>query len=238
MAWLSQQRYESELSSEVAAFAVACGKQDLDATVATCPEWTVRDLVAHVGTAYRTVGGLVRSGMTELKGAAPVRPPMEPPADWAAWLTEGAAEFITTVRDHGFDSPIWTWQPAYPIAGFWLRRLLHDLVIHHFDADPAARVAPDLAADGIDDILGTVATLAGRGSMSGLTGDGETLQFRAPGGAWHATLTPTGMRYREGEAPADETIEDPDLLLVLNRRVAPATTPGPIFTRWLATTRF
>ena len=233
MAWLSPERYESEFAAETAGFAAAAARHDLSAQVPTCPEWTYRDLIVHVGSGHRYATGLITAGAT---GPRPLTR-AEPAADWAGWLTDGAAALIGAVRRAGFDQPVWSWQPQCQTAGFWLRRMLHDEIIHRFDAEPAARVAADLAADGVSDLLATLATLAGTRAMPGLTGTGETLQFRAPGGAWHATLTPTGIEWRAGEAPADETVDTPELLLVLNRRLPPAG-PGPIFERWLASSRF
>lgn len=117
--------------------------------------------------------------------------------------------------------------------------MLHDELIHRLDADPSGTVAPDLAADGVSDMLATVATLAG--PVMKLSGTGETLQFRATGGAgaWHVTLTPAGVEWRTGSSPADETVEAPvrDLLLLLNRRIEPVE-PGPLFARWFAATAF
>jgi hypothetical protein len=117
--------------------------------------------------------------------------------------------------------------------------MLHDELIHRLNADPAGTVAPDLAADGVSDLLATVATLAG--PVMDLRGTGETLQFRATdtGGAWQATLTPAGVEWQSGSFPADETVEAPvrELLLLLNRRIAPVE-PGPLLARWHAATRF
>jgi len=240
MSWLSQQRYEAEFKAETAAFAEAVARQDLGATVPTCPEWTFHDMIVHVGSGHRWATELIASGA---QTPAPINR-VEPPADWAQWLVLGARLLTEAVRWRGFDQRVWTWQPTAPTAGFWLRRMLHDEIVHRLDADPAGDLVADLAADGVADLLATIATLSrltGHPLGMRLRGDGETLQFRATdgAGAWHATLTPAGVDWQAGEAPADETIEAParELLLLLNRRVPPAD-PGPLFTRWLAATRF
>lgn len=120
MAWLSPERYASELEAETDRLAAAAGRQSPAATVPTCPDWTVRDLVTHVGS--------------------------------------GAA-----VHQSGFDSKVWTWQPAHQTPGFWLRRMLHDEIVHRFDAEPGGDLAPDVAADGIADILLVFETIVGPG---------------------------------------------------------------------------
>jgi uncharacterized protein (TIGR03083 family) len=235
MSWLSQERYEAAFESETAAFVAAAERQDLGAVVPTCPEWTYRDLIGHVGTGHRYAAGLIA------QGAASAVPfvKIEAPEVWQPWVTSGARELIDTIRGYGFDKPVWTWQTTDPVAGFWLRRMLHDLVIHRFDADPAGELDPGLAADGISDMLATVATMAGGSWMKDVTGRSGSLQLRTPEGAWHVTVHPGGVDWREGEGPADETVTGSslELLLVLNRR-RPSADPGPLLTHWLTTTRF
>ena len=237
MGGLAQERYEQEFRAETGRFAAAAARHDPSAVVPACPEWTFRDLVAHVGSGHRYAAELITSRTTE---PVPV-PKLDPPDQWGGWLVEGSELLLRAAREHGFDRPVWTWRPADRTAGFWVRRMLHDEIIHRLDADPAGPLAPELAADGVADFLTTVATLAGHPRGMRLTGSGETLQFRATDhpGAWHVTLTPAGVEWRPGAAGADETIEAPvrDLLLLLNRRVPPAA-PGPLLARWIAATKF
>jgi uncharacterized protein (TIGR03083 family) len=237
MGWLSQERYEQEFRAETARFTAAAGRHDPAAVVPACPEWTYRDLVAHVGSGHRYAAEVITAARTE--PLPPTR--LDPPEHWPDWLREGAEQLIGAAREHGFGAPVWTWQPTDRTAGFWVRRMLHDEIVHRFDADPAGALAPDLAADGVSDFLATVATLTGLPIGMHLTGTGETLQFRATddAGVWHVTLTPAGVRWRTGEGAADETVEAParDLLLMLNRRIPPVA-PGPLFTRWIAATTF
>jgi uncharacterized protein (TIGR03083 family) len=233
MEWLSQQEYETAFESETAAFVAAAARHDPAAMVPTCPDWTYRQLIGHVGTGHRYACGLISRGADSPQPYERI----EPPAQWQQWLTDGAAELIAAVRAYGFAEPVWNWQPADPRAGVWLRRMLHDEIIHRFDADPAGELAPELAADGIQDLLVVISTLAGT-SMA-LTGTGETLRLRTPEGTWLATVHPEGVSWQEGDGPAGETLTGSSLevLLVLNRRRPPAE-PGPLLTGWLASTRF
>jgi uncharacterized protein (TIGR03083 family) len=235
MRWLSQQRYEAAFEAETARFIAAAERQDPAATVPTCPQWTYRDLIAHVGTGHRFAIEAIARGTDD----PPPYAVIEAPEQWPQWLTDGAERLIAAIRERGFDEPVWTWQQAYPGAGFWLRRMLHDDIIHRFDADPDGDLAPDLAADGIGDILDVATTLAATPLMKALTSRSGTLQLRTPEGAWHVTVDATGAAWRDGEAPADETVtgSSTELLLVLNRRRSPVD-PGPFFAHWLAATKF
>ena len=155
------------------------------------------------------------------------------------------------MRERGFGEEVWTWNPKHQTAGFWLRRMVHDLVVHRFDAEAAAStqntapagadsaLARDLAADGVADLLLCLEM------FQGLAGAGETLQFRATDipRSWHVTLTSSGIAWTDGDRPADVTVAAPvlTLLLVLNRRLpAPATVEGDagLWERWRAGSRF
>jgi hypothetical protein len=187
-----------------------------------------------------------------------VSPPRQP-EEWADWLSAGARRLAEVIRDGGPDRPVWTWQTEMT-AGFWLRKMLHDEVVHRFDAELAGGrlgdVAPDLAADGVSDLLTSIVTLSPPDSrdpiFAGLVGTGETLQLQAtdPGTAtaaeWFVTRTPSGVGWRHGHAPADVAVRAParELLLVLNRRLEP-TREGveiagdrALFTYWLEHSRF
>ncbi|WIN00480.1 maleylpyruvate isomerase N-terminal domain-containing protein [Actinoplanes oblitus] len=231
MDWLTADRYLSAMESETALLAAAVTGRDPGERVPTCPEWTMRDLVSHVGTGHRLSAGVIEREATAPPAYELVAAP-EAAAEWPGWLTAGAAGLIAAVREHGFGAHVWTWVPRYPTAGFWVRRMLHDLIIHRFDATsarvPAVHVGgeldddlavdgvaavhvggdldDDLAVDGVADILLCFATISGRGPgspMAGLRGAGETLRFGAGDRSWHVTLTPDGVTWRDGAGPAD-----------------------------------
>ncbi|WP_249997802.1 maleylpyruvate isomerase family mycothiol-dependent enzyme [Actinoplanes sp. M2I2] len=235
MDWLAPERYATELEAEAGRLGPAAAGQDPGAIVPACPEWTVRDLVSHVGTGHRFAATIIETG-------APARyeridAPAEPAA-WTPWLLDGARRLNAAVSSHGFDGAVWTWHPRHQTAGFWLRRMVHDQIIHRFDAAQDGDLAPDLAADGIADSLLTFEVIGA------LRGDGETLRFRATdlSRTWHVTLTSDGPAWTEDDRPADVTVTAParELLLVLNRRLpAPELAGDPaLWERWLAGSRF
>ncbi|MEU8662721.1 maleylpyruvate isomerase family mycothiol-dependent enzyme [Actinoplanes philippinensis] len=249
MDWLEPRRYAAELEVETDRLAGAVGRLSPAAVVPTCPDWTVRDLVAHVGTGHRYATGVIERAATAPVPFEALRAP-EDPGDWPGWLAAGARGLVEAVGKHGFDSPVWTFIPAHRIAGFWLRRMVHDEIIHRFDADPAGDLAADLAADGIADLLTVFATVTGPAAADPrrrqLTGAGETLLLRATdtGGRWLVTLHGGGMRWEEAEAEADVVYQGPvlDLLLVVNRRRPPAADrvhgDRQLLDRWLDLIRF
>ena len=53
------------LAAAVDSFANAIEGADLSTPVPTCPEWTLRDLVTHMGQIHRWVDGIVRERLQE-----------------------------------------------------------------------------------------------------------------------------------------------------------------------------
>ena len=103
----------------------------------------------------------------------------------------GARRLATAVRECGPDTVVWTWT-ADQTAGFWLRKMVHEGLIHRFDAELAvglkSPVIGDLAADGITDLLVSIATLSPPDSadpiFAQLCGRGQTLHFTPPIPGW------------------------------------------------------
>jgi uncharacterized protein (TIGR03083 family) len=242
---MEHQRYEAEFAAEVARLATVASGLDPARTVVSCPEWTVRDLVTHVGRGHRWAATLVAERRTAPGEFGTAGAPTDP-ADWAGWLTGGADGLVEAIRETGADHPVWTWQRD-PTAGFWLRRMLHDLIVHRFDAELTAGgpgpIGADLAADGVDDMLGCLAVI-GRATLAGA---GETLRFEAvdhPAG-WLAERTPAGVTWNDhDDAAADVTVRAPvrELLLLLNRRIGPGavqvTGDGALLAHWWENSKF
>ena len=131
----------------------------------TCPEWTVRDLVAHQGMVHRWATALVRGERPTDEEVAAYETAGAAAADPLAWLGDGAAELARSITDAP-DGPRGAGLPERRAAGpgFWARRQCHETTIHAVDAMAASLgrpprpdevwVDPDLAGDGIDELLG------------------------------------------------------------------------------------
>jgi uncharacterized protein (TIGR03083 family) len=208
-----------ELRDQTAAFAEVVAGVAPDEKVPTCPEWLLRDLVGHIGQAPRWAAGIVRSGEP-----APPPDPRDaepgPPAGWTDWLLAGADELLDAVA--AVDTTVWTLVGPRP-AGWWVRRLLADLVVHTadaaFTADVPYRVSPDRAADTISEGLDVLAT-PGLATFQG-SGTGTIALRPSTGDGWLITRTTSGLTWRPGTSPADMTLQGSaqDLLLVFTRRV-------------------
>ena len=247
-------RYATEFRAETDRLGSALLDIDPALTLPTCPEWTVRDLVNHVGNGHRWSAGMVETAATVPPPQTTVDAPEDPMA-WAGWLTAGAEQLLTAVTARGPDAPVWTWR-ADGTAGFWVRKMLHDEVIHRFDIELArgrlGELPPDLAVDGVEDWLDTAATLSPPGGwasgFSGLVGAGETIHLHVtdPGlvGEWLIRRTPDGAIWQPGHERADVAVRGLVLtmLLVVNRRLGPehleVLGDAAVFDHLLANSRF
>jgi uncharacterized protein (TIGR03083 family) len=130
-----------------------------DVAVPSCPGWTVADLVEHLTSLLRWVRESVARGVTTNPDAR-VTPVPRP--DWPDALDGLRRELTGTIEtldalDPEF--PAWTWPAQAKKAGFWQRRMAHEVSVHRWDAELAAgRPTPietKLAADGVNEVLDT-----------------------------------------------------------------------------------
>jgi uncharacterized protein (TIGR03083 family) len=148
------------LRAEGAAFRVAVVDAELDTRVPSCPEWTVADLVTHLGLVYQYVGQHIGRGVTappekRLKDQEP--PP--PGTDLVAWWDERYADIVALLDPLDPGAPAWNWAPQSKRVAFWDRRVAHETAVHRWDAQfatiNAEPIEPKLAADGICEVLDT-----------------------------------------------------------------------------------
>ena len=94
--------------------AAAVATADPDGAVPSCPEWTVRDLVRHMGGVHRWAAGFVTSGRTEPSDADldEVVGTWPADADLAAWLGQGCADLVAALAAAPDDLQCWTFLPA------------------------------------------------------------------------------------------------------------------------------
>lgn len=137
-----------------AALAARAAATGPDAPVPTCPGWSVRDLVAHVGTVHRWAERIVRTS-----ASGPLEADALPPGDdeLVDWFLDGHASLVTMLGSAPADAACWTFLPAPTPLAFWSRRQAHETTVHAIDAGAAADQPVHLgtadAVDGLDELL-------------------------------------------------------------------------------------
>lgn len=240
MTLLAHDRYCDAIELEVRRLRdVVTSGADLSATVPTCPDWSLERLVRHTGGALRWVELIVRTKAQEnvqdeqvplLDGPAAEGDP----AALDAWLAETGEMLVAALREAGPDTKVWAWAGDLS-SGFWARRMTHELVIHRADATLAAglpyEVAPDVAADAIDEWLGIIEfvqrTRPHDGAAAELRGTGRSIHLHATdtppelNAEWVVELTEEGASWRRDHEKATVALRGAltDVLLAFYRRL-------------------
>ncbi|WP_432105481.1 maleylpyruvate isomerase family mycothiol-dependent enzyme [Streptomyces sp. bgisy091] len=235
MKLLAHERYCDEILTQTALLGALLDGADITRRVPTCPDWTLRDLVVHVGGAHRWVGEIVRGRAAEdipedrVPGIG--GPEGEGTEALRTWLSDGASATVEALREAGPDTEVWTWAWERRTA-FWARRMAHETAVHRADAalatDTPFEVAPDLAADTIDEWLQIVAFAQAGGDPEAaeLRGGGRSLHLHAtdvPGAEWLIEFGEEAFTWRAAHAKATVALRGPltELMLAFNRRQKP-----------------
>jgi uncharacterized protein (TIGR03083 family) len=204
-----------------------------DTIVPTAPEWTVADLVEHVGQTQHWAAEIIERRITDptqLPTELAVRP--DDPAEWQAWLTESAQRVAAACSDDALDAPVFN-AAADGRTGtqFWMTSMLNESVVHGADAANAAgrpvTIDADVAAALITNHLAMLTSptweFARPESSQAIRGTGETLQWQATDtpAAWFVERRPDGATWQLTKQQADVTVTGPaqSLLLTLTRRI-------------------
>ncbi|WP_436497333.1 maleylpyruvate isomerase family mycothiol-dependent enzyme [Actinokineospora sp. HUAS TT18] len=213
--------FAAELITQNRLLAEAVRGADPTAEVPTCPGWTLRQLVTHVGRGNRWAAQISREQLQ-----APLDPKTvdggKAPENWDAavdWLVDSVEVLVESVNASG-EAPVWTFTGPQP-STWWLRRRLHEVVVHRADAVLAIgekfEVDPVVAADSISEWLFLVAT---RGK--GVLAEGTSLHLHATDadGEWLVKADGDKIVWEQahGKATAAAKGATADLLLTLLRR--------------------
>jgi uncharacterized protein (TIGR03083 family) len=208
----------TRLGGQVGALrSVVASGADLAATVPTCPDWTLEDLVRHVGGALRWAALLVarRAGENIPDEDVPLFGGPEERGDAGAldaWLEEAGRLLTEALRGAEPDTPVWSWY-VDRTAGFWARRMGNEVAVHRADAALAAgtpyEVEPEVAADVVEEWL-EIVRFAQRNpddaDGAALRQGGRTLRLEATdapaglGARWLIDLADGGLAWRRDGA--------------------------------------
>jgi len=184
-----------------------------DAAVPTCPGWTVQRLVGHTARVFAMVVAALQAADPAV-GPSRVAPTEGDFDTVLAGYDEQLAALLAALRATDPAAPAWNFSPTAPkTAAFWSRRMAHECTVHRIDAEAAvgreSSVDPDLAADGIDEVL---TRLIQRWTDQWATAElaGTVLYHAADAGrAW-------AVRFVPGQIPqtAPEAVAEPDASVV------------------------
>ncbi|GAB2829388.1 maleylpyruvate isomerase family mycothiol-dependent enzyme [Lentzea nigeriaca] len=205
---------------------------DLSVRVPATPDWTLNQLLRHLGYAHRWIEQLVRERIPNADRSLSKAHSVEgyageTAAELGPWLTEGAELLAAAMREVSPDDPIAVLFPDEPGPRFWARRMAHETWVHRHDAFEALglpfEVDPVVAADGLYEwmTVGLRIVHLRRPEFAELLGAG-TLAFEATDVdvRWLVDLTGTAPVARQNKGAAAVTVRGPaaELVLALYRR--------------------
>jgi len=207
--------------------------------VPSCPEWDMRQLLAHIEAVHRWVAEILRTKATARVARTEAAPDVGF-ADLAAAYDAGLAALVAALDSADPAAPVWNWFADAPApAAFWFRRMAQETSVHRWDAEAAAgtpsAIDAALAVDGVDEYLGFVARYIALHPIDGLEG-ALSLVADDVGASWHLDMAPDRLT---ADAPhlarATVTAAASDLYLWLLHRtprdpsaVTVEGDPGPV----------
>ncbi len=226
-------RYRAELVTQAELLRGHVEGADPARRVPSCPDWTLGQLLRHVGAGVEWAAEIVRTRATGPLPDDALRLldgyQSHAPEPLAAEVVAGARALAEALGESGPDADMWTAVPG-ETPRFWARRFTHELLVHRADAALAADVeytaAADVARDALDEWmeLHTLPMMFDfQPRLRDLLGPDRTLHFHATdvGDAeWVVDLTGEVITWRRAHEKSTVAARGPltDLLLVVYGR--------------------
>lgn len=134
------------LEAAVQQFERGVRSTEAGSAVVSCPGWTVEALVHHLGGVHQWAAAAVRERATTAPPTADDAPADLAPADLALWYRQHADALVEELRRAGQESPAWTFAgpDGRGTSGWWLRRQVHETILHTWDLTTAGGATVDL----------------------------------------------------------------------------------------------
>ena len=141
-------------------FYATADDSDPSLPVASCPGWTIADLVWHLGEVHWFWGSVIEmraSDPASVEAAKPPRPAVY--AELVAWGRGQVDRMISLLEQNEDATKVWTWSPTQQTVGFIRRHQVQEAAVHRWDLQQAAAQAPPdpidavAAADSLDELL-------------------------------------------------------------------------------------
>ena len=153
------------IERESAAFTATIAGDRLDLGVRTCPAWSLRQLVWHLGRVQEFWTRAIARGTDVMPEFEEGRPGPEGADELAAWMRARTDALVEILRTTPPDAPAWTWWRDEHTAGAIGRHQAQEAAVHRYDAQtalgPPAPLDARLADDGVDEFLWIARQLRG-----------------------------------------------------------------------------
>jgi uncharacterized protein (TIGR03083 family) len=213
--------YPSIISRETSRI-VEAYERDRSAAIPWSDRWTVATVARHVAGTHHVVAEVIRERPDADFGLfAELRTPPKDAPEFVEWFRSGTSSLLEQLSSVPAADECWSWYEAGGQVGWWARRMALEALVHRADADMARgldfSVAPEVAADGVDEYLDVFVAASRRANHSPA---GPTISFECTDRSdrWCLDLSEQGSRLLSREAlPASVGVRGSsrDLLLAL-----------------------
>ncbi|GIZ96006.1 hypothetical protein TTY48_06180 [Tsukamurella sp. TY48] len=196
--------------------------------VPSCPGWTVRDLIVHLGAVHRWAATFLVTGPDSTERFAPIEDDAPHGPAVTDWYRDRLTGLVDELRRHDPDEPA-RYFAGRTTARFWMRRQAHETAVHRWDGENASAAAHPvdslLAADGVAEWAEVFAPrFLSRGPGLPAELAGRTVHLHGTDrddAEWTFTLAQDSLALAHGHAKADVALrgDASDLYLALWRRV-------------------
>lgn len=231
---LSYERRCAEIVDQTTLLVAALNDSDLGKQVPSCPDWSVNQLLRHLGYAFRWVDEMIRErqpGVDLSRNQAQDVSAYsgEMAETLGPWLLEGASSLAAAFEAVDPDEQIAMFAPGLPGPRMWSRRMVHETVIHRWDAQTTLglpfSVDPEIARDTLAEWTAMAlpySFLRWPAETAPLLGPGRTVHLHATDAdaEWVIDFTGSAPVVREGHEKAAVALRGPlfDLVLAVYRR--------------------
>ncbi|MGH8945533.1 MAG: maleylpyruvate isomerase family mycothiol-dependent enzyme [Acidimicrobiia bacterium] len=147
--------YAAVIERESTRFLDCLGRVVPEAAVPACPGWSAADLLWHLAEVQHFWGTIVRNRLQDPEQVKPRERP-GPFLELLELFRASSRGLLNALGTAEREEDVWTWSDDHTV-GFVLRRQAHEALIHRVDAelvsDEVTPADPDLALDGIDELL-------------------------------------------------------------------------------------
>ncbi|MET7701266.1 maleylpyruvate isomerase family mycothiol-dependent enzyme [Streptomyces sp. NPDC005485] len=188
--------------------AAVASASSLDVQVPTCPEWTLFDLVQHLGERRPFWAATIAAGPATAPPATPAPAgSLTAPRDreaLLAWLAASTQQLLDALREAGPDRGCWTWwgtSQSPQTSGAVARHQLQEIALHTYDAQitvGAPQPLPDkVALDGVEEFLTTCCATTSAWPHKPAAVDFHAIEGRS----WRLSVSADGARVTPVPAP-------------------------------------
>ncbi|GAA1694338.1 maleylpyruvate isomerase family mycothiol-dependent enzyme [Fodinicola feengrottensis] len=196
---------------------------DLQARVPGCPDWSLRNLVDHLGQVQRFWAVVVQQGTSDRRPTEDAVDRREPHGDLVEWSAESTELLVAALSTAEPDQPCWSWWPAEaaPLtAGAIARHQVVEAAVHAYDAQETIG-KPEPIPDAVDLVAEFLEV--SYGSAGEWPHEPTRVAVRTTQGpSWQVGLTATGSAITtDDHESAKMTLSGSasDLLLALHLRI-------------------